>query len=117
MIASIVGTSDDAIVVARTQERRMPGVDVQTFAKQVGEFALAISARVDGLESAMNARFDAVEKRLDGVEKRLDGVEKHLDMLDQRFDRLERRFDRLDAKIDRLLSPAPRRSRSVRKRR
>lgn len=64
----------------------MPEVTLQTLAKQIAEFAVAIDARVDNLDArvdnldaTMNARFDVVDERFDAVDHKLARIEVKLD--------------------------------------
>jgi hypothetical protein len=62
----------------------MPNVTLDSLARQIADFAVAIDARVDGLESKMAARVDGLESAMTA----------RIDVVDQRLERIESKLDR-----------------------
>ncbi|MEO9224389.1 MAG: hypothetical protein ABI276_05295 [Acidimicrobiales bacterium] len=58
----------------------------------VGWADVATKRDLDGLETHMNLRFDAVDKRFEAVDKRFDAVDKRFDAMEGRFENMEQAF-------------------------
>jgi predicted nucleic acid-binding Zn-ribbon protein len=50
---------------------------------------LVVDEKVGGLETRMNARFDAVDKRFEAIDKRFEAIDKRFEAIDKRFDGIE----------------------------
>ncbi len=61
-----------------------------------------LTARFDGLEGRMDARFEAIDARFEAIDARFEAIDARFTTMDVRLDSIERRLDDLDGEVAHL---------------
>ncbi|UGS25897.1 hypothetical protein K8F61_14765 [Microbacterium resistens] len=61
-----------------------------------------LTARFDGLEGRMDARFEAMDARFEAVDARFEAIDARLEAIDARFTTMDVRLDSIERRLDDL---------------